>query len=650
MSMEKRPGGPAAPAGTPARVPAPTRAGPRKRWTLPRDCGQDARSAGAAGAPGRSRPRVTSEMLFVFAVALGALAAFVKEWWSSDSTALVVLLVLVAGGALTPAQAFAGFGNEALATVAAMFVLSAGLTRTGAVERVGRAIERFGGRSEPRILLALMTACCLASAFINNTPIAVVFLPIVLGIADRSGIAGSKFLIPMSYATIVGGMATVIGTSTNVLVSGRLQDAGMPPMHLFEPLPLALAGAVMTVLYIVLLGRRWLPSNTTVSSAAAGTRTTYLTELTLPPGSPLCGRTLGEAILAPAPGLRVLQVIRQEEILVPRSGALVLQEGDTLLARGDADALLRLHRAPGVDVGQAAMAPGLTARARESLLAELLVRPTSGAIGARVGDLMLHARHGVVVLAVQREGQHIREKVADIRLRLGDVLLVQGEHETLGSLAQGGDFVLLEGVAERVVLRDRAVLAAAITVAVVVCAALEVLPISLLALAGSLAMVAAGCLTAREAYRAVDLPLLVLMAGTIGLGRALETSGGAAWLARGLVDVAHPWGDRAVLSAVYLACNVLTALISNAAAAVIMLPIGLAVASASGMHSTPFIMAVMFAASIDFSTPIGYQTNTFVYGPGGYRFSDYLKVGGPLNLLWWALATALIPALWPLRG
>ncbi len=278
------------------------------------------------------------------------------------------------------------------------------------------------------------------------------------------------------------------------------------------------------------------------------------------------------------------------------------------------------------------------------------MRPTSGAIGAKVGHLRLHSERGVAVLAVQRHGTHIREKVVDVALRLGDVLLVQGEALALDRFRDSPDFVLLEGVAEQVVVREKAWLALAVMLAIIGVAAFEVLPISMLAVAGCLVVVAGGCLTSREAYRAIDLPLLVLMAGTIGLGQALKDSGGAAFLAKHVVETAQPFGDTAILSAIYLVTNLLTAFISNAAAALMMLPLGLAAATHAGLSPQPFVIAVMFAASIDFSTPIGYQTNTFVYGPGGYRFLDYVKVGGPLNLLWWLLATLLIPVFWPLRG
>ncbi|MFM8979472.1 MAG: SLC13 family permease [Planctomycetia bacterium] len=603
---------------------------------------------------------MTGPMLFVFVVALLALVAWVKAWWSADGTALLMLMVLVAGGAVSARDAFNAFGNEALVTIAAMFVLSAALTRTGAVEFVGRAILRVGGRSEPRILVALMVACMLASAVINNTPIAVVFLPIVLGIAERTGIAASRFLLPMSYATIVGGMLTMVGTSTNLLVSlelRRFQEApgsagawsrfaglDLQPLPFLAPLPLAAAGAVLTLAYLATVGRRLLPHRGPVSAAARGDAPAYLTEVRVEPGSPLVGEAPGPALAARAPQVRLLQAIRGEALLAAHEPSLRLAAGDTLLVRGDADALRSLGRVGTLGVGRD---EGL--RTRRLAPAELLVRPTSGAIGATLGQLRLHALAGIAVLAVQRQGEHRREKIVDLELRLGDVLLVEADPETLRALEGSPDFLLLEGTAEKVVLREKAWLAVGVMALIVPLAALEVLPLGTLAVAACVVVVAGGCLGPREAYRAIDLPLLVLMAGSLSLGLALRNSGGAQWLAGGLVHLAQPLGDVAVLSAVYLATNLLTALVSNAAAALIMLPLGLETAVQAGMAPTPFVVAVMFAASIDFSTPIGYQTNTFVYGPGGYRFRDYLRVGGPLNLLWWLLATLMIPWLWPLR-
>jgi di/tricarboxylate transporter len=593
---------------------------------------------------------MTPEIAFVAAVTLAAVVVFVKGWFAPDGVAAAIVVVLVAGGAIEPREAFECFGNEALVTVAAMFALSAGLVRTGAVAFLGRRIAALGGRSEARLVVALMAAAALCSAFVNNTPVAVIFLPLVLGIAEDADVSGSKLLLPMSYATIVGGMCTVIGTSTNVLVSSVLPNLGLAPLSLFEPLPLALAGIVLTIAYMAAVGRRLLPARTTVSSTVrSGKIRDYLSEIHLPAGSPLSGATIQEGVLARAPGLRVLQLIRDESIVPSPPPSTRLREGDVLLVKGEVNAMLAVQRADGIALVPELAASDLQIRRKDTTLAELLVRPASAALGERVRDLQLHARYGVVVLAVQRHGTHIRQKVADLRLRFGDVLLVQAGAKDLERLRESPEFVVLEGVQQRVVLSHKAWIALTVVGGAVALAAAEVQPISILAFAGALAMVVSGCLTVREVYRAIDLPVLVLLGGTIALGRALDASGAAALVARGLVDALAPIGDRAVLAAVYLACNVLTALVSNAGAALVTLPIAIETARGAGLSTEPFVLATMFAASIDFSTPIGYQTNTFVYGPGGYRFSDYVRVGLPLNLLWWGLATLLIPVFWPFR-
>jgi di/tricarboxylate transporter len=479
----------------------------------------------------------------------------------------------------------------------------------------------------------------------------VIFLPIALSLAEASNSAPSKLLMPLSFATIAGGMCTLIGTSTNLLVSNALPLYEIEALDFFEPLPLALIGTAMTMLYLLTVGRKLLPSRRTIASGTRGGRIVdYVTELAIPPGSPLIGRSIAEAIPPRAPDVQVLQLIRGEEILDPSEWEWVLQAGDALIVKGDVNSLLGLQRDGGLTLATELATPELRVRTKDMTLAELLIRPPSTAIGERVRDLNLYQRHGVAVLAVQRHGVHIREKVADLRLRMGDILLVEAEAPALEALRDARNFVLLEGVQEQVTLPHKARWALAVVLSVIVLATADIpgLPISVLAVAGALAMVLIGCLSTRDAYRAMDLPILVLVAGTICLGIAMEKSGAAAWIAGGLVGVVSPWGDVALLSGIYLITNVLTALISNNGSALLMLPIALETAELSGLSPTPFILAIMFAASIDYSTPIGYQVNTIIYGPGGYRFSDFVKVGGPLNVLWWILATLLIPVFWPL--
>lgn len=592
------------------------------------------------------------EIVFVLGLLAVALVLFVKEYFPPDGVAIGCVVALVVAGIITPKDAFGAFGNEALITVAALFVVAAGLIRTGAVDFLGRRILRFAKGSEAKTMLALMLAAAACSAFINNTPIVVVFLPIALTLAASTGTPASKLLMPLSFATIAGGMCTIIGTSTNVLVSAALPKYDLEPLPLFAPLPLALIGLAMTMLYMATIGRRLLPSRTgVVTATSGGAIVDYVTELEATPDSPLLGLPIAELVqVGKERGLTLVQVIRDEYIYDPGAQDLKFEAGDVLVAQGDAAALHGLLRVDGLRLAAELAHPEFQARGKAVTLAELLIRPPSTAIGERVRDLNLYSRHGVAVIAVQRHGLHIREKVADLRLKIGDILLVMAEPSALKGLHEARNFLLIEGAHEQVKLPHKAGLAIAVALGIIAVAALEQpqLPISILSVAGAIAMVMFGGLSSRDAYRALDLPVLVLIAGTICLGLAMEKSGAAAWIAGGLVETAAPLGGIGLLSIIYLITNVLTALISNNGSALLMLPIALATAEAGGMNSTPFILAIMFAASIDYSTPIGYQVNTIIYGPGGYRFSDFVKVGGPLNLLWWILASVMIPVIWPL--
>lgn len=587
---------------------------------------------------------------FVLGLTLFALVAFVREWLPADGIALGVLGALVVAGIVDPREAVGAFGNGAVVTVGASFILAAGLSRSGALDPVGRILVTVAGDSPTRAVVVLMSTAASISAFMNNTPLAVLLMPITLGLARRTGIAASRLLIPMSYGAIVGGMCTLIGTSTNVLVSGDLRRRGIEPIGMFEPLPLGLAGVALTVAYMATIGRRLLPDRTTVSETvrSAGLKD-YVTELALAAHSPLVGRRASEVELAAGAAVRILRVVRGEEGLDPADARVVLCDGDALVVRGDAAALLALERAKGATLAPE-LRPSGAPTPKATTLAELVVRPGSAAIGQRVADLRLHATTGALVVGVQRHDVHVRERVGGLRLRFGDVLLVQVDEAALAALRALPDFLVAEAQDADTGPARRPFVAIGIIVAFVGLSALGIarLDVPVLAVLAAFAMVATGCVPVREAYRAIDLRLLVLMAGMIGLGEGLSASGASGFVARNLVAAARPFGPVAILGAVYLATNVLTALVSNAAAALVMLPVALETAALAGLSNRPFVIATLFASSIDFSTPIGYQTNTLVYAAGGYRFSDYVKVGAPLNVLWWILATALIPVFWPL--
>ncbi len=587
---------------------------------------------------------------FVLGLTLLALVVLVREWIPADGVALALVGVLVVGGIVDAGSAVAAFGNGAVVTVGASFVLAAGLTRSGALDPLAKRLLSLSGGSPGRVVVILMATVATLSAFMNNTPLCVMFMPITLALARHTSTAPSKLLIPMSYAAIVGGMCTLIGTSTNVLVSGDLRRRGLDVVGMFEPLPLGIAGVALTIAYMATVGRRLLPSRPTVSTTVreAGL-SDYVTEVALSAESTLLGQGVEDVARGAGAGLRVLRVIRGEEGFAPNTPGLVLAAGDSLLVRGDAAQLLRLARERGADLTPDLRHPtALTPR--ETTLVELIVRPGSPAIGQSVAELGLHARTGALVVGVQRHEAHVQDRLGRLVLRFGDVLLVQVDDVALSALHRMSDFLIAEpsGSDTGPARRPRTALVTLGAFVALSAVGIPRLDVPVLAVLAAFAMVATGCVATRDAYRAIDLRLLVMMAGMIVLGEGLSSSGASAFLAGRLVDLATPLGPVAILGAIYLTTNLLTALVSNAAAALIMLPVALETAALAHLSSRPFVMAILFAASIDFSTPIGYQTNMLVYAAGGYRFKDFVRVGAPLNVLWWMLATWLIPVFWPL--
>ncbi|MCG3134006.1 MAG: hypothetical protein HMLKMBBP_01275 [Planctomycetes bacterium] len=591
------------------------------------------------------------QQIKTFAVLGGALLLFVTERLPVDVTALLIPVALGLLGVLTPSEALGGFGNPAVVTVAAMYVLSKALIASGAVAVVGRLLRRIAGGNERRGLVAVMIVAGVCSAFINNTPVVVVLLPMVLTLSADVGAAPSRLLLPLSYGTILGGCCTLIGTSTTVLVSGELHRRQIEPLGFFEMAPVGLVLVVIGVAYVSTLGPRLLPTRRGVTTGGTGERVTeYVTEVTVLRGSPLAGRTVRDGLAVPHPELAVIEVVRGQEILWPPEPTLELREGDVVLVRGKAQDLARFDGSDG-----AAVMPelrGLGVRGRDVTLVELVITRSSPLIGRSVREATDRALHGSAVMAVERRGAHLRAGIASLELAEGDTLLVQTESSKVSRFRGSDDFVLLEGLHEEMTLQRKGPVVLAIVAAVILLASFEVMDISFLAMAAAVSLVLTGCLGLRQAYRAIDLSTLVLMGSTIALGAALDKSGAARLVATGLLDWVRslPGGAHDAwfaLGGVYILCNVLTAFASNSAAALLCLPIAIDAARQMGVSDRPFILAVVFAASLDFSTPTGYQTNLLVYGPGGYRFTDYLRFGGPLNLILWIAVVLLVPIFHP---
>ncbi len=589
------------------------------------------------------------EMYIVLGILAAALILFASEVFSVDVVALLILLSLIGLGILSPDEAVRGFANPAVITIAAMFVLSAGLLRTGALSALAQKVMDYSQGKQLRFTVLLMVTVAVMSAFINNTPVVVIFLPLVLSLANQSNILPSKVLIPLSYGAILGGTCTLIGSSTNLLINSMAEEHGFPALGMFEFTRLGLVFVVVGITYIYFIGHRFLPAHGTVTTYTTGRVKEFLTEVAVPADSPLLGSDVAEVVASFGEEVQVFQLIRGEVIFWPTFHDLKVQEGDAFLIKGEVNPIMSLLRSPKVT-----LAPGVTgppeptANQREMALAELVINPNSALLGSTLEEVRVPERYGVQVLAIQRHGAHLRKQLSQIRLRVGDVLLILGEEGPLSRLANYPDFIVLEEIRDVVVNQRKAWVALSVTGAVVVLAALKLQPIMVLALAGAVLMVITGCISARQAYRSVDKSILVLIAGTLSLGMAMEKSGAAEFLATRILDLTGWAGPIVVLSGFYLLTNLLTEIVSNNAAAAMMVPIALSTASALAVNPRAFLIAVLFGASASFSTPIGYQTNTFVYGPGGYSFKDFLRVGLPLNITLWLVATFLIPIFWPL--
>jgi di/tricarboxylate transporter len=600
-------------------------------------------------------PAISFEILLTLGIAAGALALFAWNRVRMDVVGIIVMATLMVTGLVSPQEGVSGFANEAMLTVAAMFVLSAGLVRTGAIDALGRWIARMSGKSEGRLLAISMLLVIPLSAFINNTPVVVVMIPMILGITRQTGIAPSRIFMPISFASQMGGTLTLIGTSTNLLVAGLVLELGLDRIGLFDITPPALVLTAVGVLYLLTVGHWLTPTRSPPTDLIASYELReYLTGLIVEPDSPLAGRTLRESRFGEQHGLQVIGIEREGgRISSPRGGAH-LQTDDLLLVRGKIADIARITETEHLRIAgtrpdlplDATEAPESAAGSNERL-AEVIVPPRSPVVGHTLRGLNFRGRYGVPVLGIQRHGEPLHAALGDIELAAGDVLLVQANDRHLRQLHRGRDLALLGPVDLPRRRRRKIKIAVPILAAVVLLAAFDVTTILLAAILGAIAMFLTGCITPEEAYVEVDWMVLVLLGSIIPLGIAMQNTGTAQLIAWAIVQLTEPFGLYGLLAAVYLATSLLTEVISNNATAVVLTPIAIGVASAAGISPLPLVVAVMLAASNSFLTPVGYQTNTFIYGPGGYRFLDFVRVGGPLNVLLIVTATLVIPVFFP---
>ncbi|MBK8478837.1 MAG: SLC13 family permease [Opitutaceae bacterium] len=588
---------------------------------------------------------MTPDSWIVLGLIAAMMVAFFTERFPPEAVGLAGAVVLLLSGILAPGEMLSGFSNPATVTVACMFILSAGLQKTGALAALG-AFLMHTARWPWLLLLLIMVAAGAISAFVNNTAAVAVLLPLVLQAARQRKLPASRFLIPLSYASQFGGVCTLIGTSTNLLVNSIAVKAGLPPFSMFEFAQLGLLLFGAGTLYLWILGPWLLPDRTATEMVERYGLGEFITELRVMPGSSLIGRALGSGRLPGGAAVALVEIVREKNhLLSPLDEPL--RAGDLLLVRGEAKDLLALKGRAGLALNPEFKLRDAVLQDGDLMLAEAIVAPGAPFAGQTVGDLRIGDEHELAVLALQRHGAVLRERLAHTPLEIGDILLVLGRRAAVHRLTHDRDFILLGEVSAPKLTRGRVPWALGIMVAVVALAATGVVDILPAAILGGIALWATGCLKTEEVFESVQWRVVVLLASMIPLGIALEKTGAASWLAGHGIALAGGQSPAYALAGIYLATAVLTEFMSNSATAVLLAPLAIGAAHTLGVDPKPFLMAVAFAASTSFATPVGYQTNAMVYTAGGYRFSDFARLGIPLNLLFFVIAVWGIPRFWP---
>jgi di/tricarboxylate transporter len=591
---------------------------------------------------------MTLPILSLLVILAAALILFWFEWVPPDVTALGVLLALIVLKLVPLEQAFAGFGSDTVMLLLGLLIMTAALMRSGAVEAVSRNLLEFTDKRPGSLLPAIMLAVALLSSFINNTAAAAFFLPVILGLGQRSRMDASRLLMPMAFAAILASSMTLISTSTNVVVSGLMTQAGLPPMGMLELTPVGLPVLAAGLLYMLFIGQRLIPKRPSRQTLTDSfDLRPYLAELRIADDSPLTGNTLAQSGLGRLYDLMVLAIIRNEKRRLDPSANSKLQPGDTLLVEGSSEAILKVKDIPGIDIQ--ADAKFLDADLQENALelAEVILLPRSPFIGRTPKGLKMRERFQIQVLAINRRTGVIRSKIADTRLRLGDVLLVQGNQSQIAALQTENTFDVLGVMDAQRFNRRRAWMVTGIFAGALLLGSFRLLPLPAAMLLGALMVFVTRCITPDDAYRQVDWKVLILIGSMLGLGVAMQYTGTAGFLAERLTALVGNWNPLWLLTGFFILTILLTQPMSNQAAAAVVIPVALQTAVQLGLNPRTFAMMIAVAASTSYLTPLE-PACLMVYGPGRYRFIDFLKVGGLLTVIVYVLAIILTPMIWPL--
>ncbi|HIA30153.1 MAG TPA: SLC13 family permease [Candidatus Marinimicrobia bacterium] len=597
---------------------------------------------------------MTLEIAIVLGVITLMFILFVGELFPLDVTALSILAVVLVLGYISPEEAISGFANPAVITIALLFVLSHALQKSGILEYMVIRLNKLTERSRFLGLFVFLISVALASAFVNNTAIVAIFIPLTIRLAQKYNLSPSKLLMPLSYIAIIGGTLTLVGTSTNLLVNSIYVNTipSSPPLGMFEFAKFGLVMLVIGVAYLLIAVPFLIPSRTVTSSLTKSYHMGgYLTELKVSEESPLVGRTCKERAVNKNYDITVLDILRDGKLISKNIRDTIIYPEDILFVRGSLENFLRMKEVEKVTMLTDEKLTQDELIHDDNTLVECLITNRTDLVGKSLMEINFRRRFGSFILAIRREGEILRKKIAHVVLQAFDTLLIYGPIEKIKELSDSGDFIVLGEIEATLQKHKYWWVSVAVILGTVILAALGIVPILKGALIGAIFLLVIRVITANEAYQSINWQVIVLIAALIPLGIVIQKSGTSFWIGTVLNDIANAFDPlirpTIMLSLIYLVTIILTEMTSNAATAIIMTPIAISAAQQMGLDPRTFVFAVCFAASASFITPIGYQTNLMVYSPGGYKFTDYVRVGLPLAIVLWCMATWLIPILWP---